>query len=495
MSNFSQRDYFIGEGMRSLIFSRFLRKHYFANAVFCSRLIFKNEHPRRILTLKKRLYVFVILLSIVMLSACSGGNGNVNNNDDPEPGNNSGEENNNGVDEEISLREVTLKVAFPDLGEHYFDLRFGATDEALDKIDLEYIPYGNSVDGLEELFAADEAPDIIIGDYAPIEELGIGNPLDDLIARHNFDLDRIDPSLLSFMRSLDDEGRVVGFPDGTSFWGLYYNKEVFDRLGKDYPDPSTPMTWHELMDLAREMTVEVGGEQYYGLADSPSVALGQFATQLTDPETGEVLIEKNPVFREYFELLYDFYSIPGMDDPEKPGDPFVQEQTAAMVLRTNDWLERGWGHPDPEDVAHIDLAPLPVWPDLPTTAPFRDSWVMMIPEYTEYQDEAFKVLETYLDPEIQIGMAKNMSLQTPLVDPEVLDHYGTDLPTYEGKNVDAYFFGEAAIFEGRQSSWDQYVDLGEAEAKIREEKMDVNTVLREVAEESAGKIEEAKAQE
>lgn len=449
--------------------------------------------------MKKKNFLWMFIISIVLiLTACTSSvdenpDSNKSNGNNTSPNNNP--DNNINEADEIELRDVTLKVAFPDLGEHYFNLRFGETDEKLENIDLEYIPYGNSVEALEELFASDQDPDIIIGDYPPIRELGIDNPLDDLIEKHGFDLDRLDPSLLSFMRSLDDEGRVVGFPDGTSFWALYYNKEVFDKLGKDYPDPEVPMTWHELIDLAKEMTVEVGGVQYYGLPHSPSVALNQFAAQKTDPDTGEVLVEKDPRFRQYFELLDAYYSIPGMDDPEKPADPFVQEQTAAMVLRTNDWLARGWGHPEPEEVQHIDLAPIPVWPDLPTTTPFNHSWVMLIPNYTEYQDEAFKVLETYLDPEIQIGMAKNMSLQTPLIDPEVIKHYGTELPVYEGKNIDAYFFGEAAIFEGRQSYWDQFVDMGEAERKIREEKKDAVTVLRELAEESEGKIIEAMARE
>src|SRR5699024_2834972 len=298
---------------------------------------------------------------------------NSNSNNDQAPNNT---ENSSG---KIELQETTIKIAFPLLGEEYFERRFAATNEQLSEIgiDLEYVPYDSTLESLEEIFAAKLNPDIIIGDYSPIEELNVGYPLDDLITKHNFDLDRFDPSLLSFMRSLDDEGRVVGFPDGTSFWGLYYNKDVFDKLGKSYPDPDTPMTWHELLELAKEMTVEQDGVQYYGLPESPEVALTQFAIPKTDPDSGEVLIEENPKFKQYFELIEEYYSIPGVNDPDMPDDPFVQEQTAAMVLRTNDWLERGYDHAGPDAVKHVDLAPIPVWGDLPTTTPAKDSWVMV----------------------------------------------------------------------------------------------------------------------
>jgi ABC-type glycerol-3-phosphate transport system substrate-binding protein len=390
--------------------------------------------------------------------------------------------------------QVTIKIALP-LDEDYFNGRFGEVDKKLENINLEYIPYGNSVESLEELFAEKQSPDIIIGDYQPIRHLDIDYPLDDLIEENNFDLDRIDPSLLSFMRSLDKEGNIVGFPDGGSFFGLYYNKEVFDKMGQDYPDPDDPMTWDELIELAKDMTKEVGGVQYIGLQGGPGAALGEQAARMTDPDSGEVLVEKDPVFKKYFELMEAFYNIPGLDDPDLPEDPFVEEQTAAMVIASNNYFAWGWGNPDPEEIKHIDIAPIPVWEDQPNTTPAKNAWPMVINDYSEHKEEAFEVLTTYLDPEIQIGMAKTMMLQTPLTDPEVLKNYGSEVPTYDGKNIDAYFFGEAAKYKDQQSNWDEYVDIGEAEEKLKEDKVDIVTLLRELAEESDGKIKSAKEEQ
>ncbi|GIN69839.1 hypothetical protein J14TS2_03140 [Bacillus sp. J14TS2] len=391
------------------------------------------------------------------------------------------------------VEEVTIRVAIP-LSEEYFDGRFDEVDKKLENIKLEYVPYGNSAESLQELFSKKQSPDIIIGDYPPIKELDIGYPLDDLIEQQNFDLSVLDPSLVSFMRSLDDEGRMVGFPDGTSFYGLYYNKDVFDKFGKEYPDPDVPMTWGELLELTKEMTGELGGDQYIGLQEGPSGALGELAARSTDPDTGEVLVENGPEFKKYFDLLEAYYNIPEIDSPNLSDNPFVEERTAAMYIGTNNYFAWGWGNPDPEVIKSIDLAPVPVWEDQPNTTPAKNAWPMVIANYSEYKEEAFQVLTTYLDSEIQIGMAKTMMLQTPLVDPEVLKYYGSDVPAYEGKNIEAYFFGEAAQYEGRQSNWDDYVDIDEAERKIREDKVDVVTVLRELVEESEGKIKSAMAE-
>lgn len=394
-----------------------------------------------------------------------------------------------------NIDEVTIKIALP-LNEEFFHSRFDEVQKKLDDITLEYVPYGNTPQSLEELFASKVYPDIIIGDYPPIKYIDVGYPLDELIEKHEFDLDRIDPSLTSFMRSLDEEGRMVGLPHGGgSFWGLYYNKKVFDRLGKDYPDPEVPMTWDELMELTKEMTVEIDGEQYYGLANSPRVALEEFAAIKTDAKTGDVLVEKNPVFKRYLDLIDSYYDIPGMADPDKPSDPFSQEQTAAMALVTNDLLQRGWGFPDPEEIEHIDLAPVPVWKDQPNIKPGKTVWPMVIAEYSEHKDDAFKVLETYLEPDIQVGMAETMALLTSLADEDILMQYGSKVEQYEGKNIKAYFVGESALFESTQSNWDQYVDIYEAEMKLRDGNTDVVTVLRELAEESRAKIEDAMANE
>lgn len=447
---------------------------------------------------KNKSILLMVLVSLLLIfTACtnddktSGDNGSDNGSNTETPDNN-GDDVEPEPEPEADPDPVTISLIAP-LGEEYLEGRFGAARDMMpDHVTVEFITGGGSVGALEELFAAGVYPDIIISDYPPVKELDADYPLDDLIEKHSFDLEQIDGSLNSFIRSLGADGEYVGFPDGTSFFGLYYNMDVFDALGIEYPDPEVPMTWDELMKLARQMTTQVGEKKYYGFTGGIGTALSQFAANRTDPETGEVLIDKDPAFRRYLDLYHEYYSIPGMLDE---GISFGSEQNVAMHIASNNFIEWGLGWPEPGDVEHIEMAPLPVWEDMPTTRPANNAWAMMIAEYSEHKDEAFQLLANYMDPDVQIELAKTMILQTPLSDPEVLSYYGSENPIYKDKNVDSYFVGEAAEFTERQSPWNRYVDIGAAEARIREEDIDVNTLIRELVEESEVKIKDAMAQQ
>ena len=78
-------------------------------------------------------------------------------------------------------------------------------------------------------------------------------------------------------------------------------------------------------------------------------------------------------------------------------------------------------------------------------------------------------------------------------DPEVLKQFGADIPEYAGKNVQAYFVGKPAEFDGRKSMWDDYVDMGEALRRFAQSDMDVPRFLREFSEEAQARVADAMA--
>ncbi|WP_281358964.1 extracellular solute-binding protein [Litoribacterium kuwaitense] len=59
---------------------------------------------------------------------------------------------------------------------------------------------------------------------------------------------------------MDDE--VLGLPYRKSNWMMYYNKDLFDEKGVDYP--SDDMTWSEFRELAKQMTSGEGEDKIYG---------------------------------------------------------------------------------------------------------------------------------------------------------------------------------------------------------------------------------------
>lgn len=80
----------------------------------------------------------------------------------------------------------------------------------------------------------------------------------------------------------------------------------------------------EAFDLARQMTMERDGQVYVGLEfggvgstnEVALVPLRQLATNMTDPETQDVLLTQRPEFTQYLELMREYYSIPGIRPPE-----------------------------------------------------------------------------------------------------------------------------------------------------------------------------------
>ncbi len=140
---------------------------------------------------------------------------------------------------------ITITIAYP-WGEDQFNERFNPIDEKFLELDIEYAYFNGSSEGLQELFAADIIPDIIVSspsNVAPLEELDAIYPLDDLVIQEDVDVKRLNPALVSLVKGLDSQQRLIGFPDGTGLFALYYNKEVFDLFGVPYPDPDEPMTW------------------------------------------------------------------------------------------------------------------------------------------------------------------------------------------------------------------------------------------------------------
>ncbi|MBO0995797.1 ABC transporter substrate-binding protein [Bacillus sp. SD088] len=390
---------------------------------------------------------------------------------------------------------VTLKVARLNAEDDAEDWenRVGRLEERLPNIEIEPVSYENTSEHLQELFAAGVKPDVIIGPIEPLKELEVIEPLDELIEKHDFDLDLLNPTLVKTARSLSDEGTIVGFPDNKTFFALYYNKDIFDLFGVPYPDPDKPMTWEETIELAGKMTGERNGVEYVGLTHGPFAGFGpgdypfrEIAVNLTDPETGETDIQNNAELKKYFDLMKEYYNIPNVHDPEREGDWFL-EGKAGMYLAQGNYLEQ---IEDETVLESFDMVPIPVWEDNPVGL-FNSFWTLTITNYSEHKDEAFQLLEEYVSEEHQLHVSESGEMGSVLSDLKLDEKYAIESPAYKDKNRKAFFTSESATYEGTISTWDEYVDVGEAIEEMADSEKDVNTLLRELDEKSAAKIKEA----
>lgn len=92
-------------------------------------------------------------------------------------------------------------------------------------------------------------------------EAGLLISLDDMLADMGIDMDE---RYGEYASSAYNNDEVYMLPGEVTSWVLYYNTEIFDEAGIDYPDSEVPMTWDEYRELAADLTSGSGGDKIYG---------------------------------------------------------------------------------------------------------------------------------------------------------------------------------------------------------------------------------------
>lgn len=94
--------------------------------------------------------------------------------------------------------------------------------------------------------------------YADFASKDLLLPLDDYIKNDQVDVSGYGPTY----EGLKIKGQMYLMPIRNSVWMLYYNKDLFDAAGVEYPKGS--MTYEEFRDLAKKMTQGEGTEKIWG---------------------------------------------------------------------------------------------------------------------------------------------------------------------------------------------------------------------------------------
>ena len=101
------------------------------------------------------------------------------------------------------------------------------------------------------------------GDQFTRFESGMLASRDDFIAKDGIDMEK---SFGKYAIWGQYDGKYYGIPFRATQSVVYYNKDMFDEAGIDYPDGS--WTWDEFYDIAEKLTKEDGSQ--YGFAANPS---------------------------------------------------------------------------------------------------------------------------------------------------------------------------------------------------------------------------------
>ncbi|GIN58661.1 hypothetical protein J8TS2_29800 [Lederbergia ruris] len=431
--------------------------------------------------IKKFLMMCLLFLLVIVAFGCANDTNTEPNDED----NTAGDEVEEGEPDPVTLQVVV------GWDEEMFNDRFkDPIEEAFPWITIEHIQSGSGREELEELFAKDLNPDIIF-QISPdnMEYFGLDYDLDELIEKHGYDVSHINPVYLDAIRAKDPERRLLGMPYEIVNWVLFYNKDIFDTFGVDYP--TEDMTWNEAIDLASKVSGERNGVHYRGLDLGPAhVPFAQFSVNRTDPETGEVLIQEEEEFARYLDLIQDIGALDNSGEPFFDPAKFTDERSTAMFVefvQAVDWWSEAEG-------LNYDVTALPTWEGGPKVTHRPDFGILPwnISPLSENKDAAFKVITYFTETEYQTFAAR-IGLGPTSVEDEVLEQFFQDYESTHDKNMQSIFTHPPASPPEHISRWDDYVDFNVHRWLNDEEYMNIdrNEYLRLVAEESAAKIQEA----
>ncbi|GIN71498.1 hypothetical protein J14TS2_19730 [Bacillus sp. J14TS2] len=429
--------------------------------------------------IKKSLMMCLFFLLVIVAFGCA-------NDTNTEPN----DEDNTASNEEGDPDPVTLQVVVG-WDEEMFNNRFkDPIEEAFPWMTIEQIKSGSGREELEEVFAKDLNPDIIF-EISPdnMEYFGLEYDLDELIEKHGYDVSHINPVYLDAIRAKDPDRRLLGMPYEIVNWVLFYNKDIFDTFGVDYP--TEDMTWKEAIDLASKVSGERNGVHYRGLDLGPAhVPFAQFSVNRTDPETGEVLIQEEEEFARYLDLIQDIGALDNSGEPFFESAKFTDERSTAMFVefvQAVDWWSEVEG-------LNYDVTALPTWEGEPAVTHRPDFGILnwSISPLSENKDAAFEAITHFTETEYQT-FASRIGLGPTSAEDEVLEQFFQDYESTHDKNMQSIFAHPPASPPEQISRWDEYVDFNVHRWLNDEEYMNIdrNEYLRIVAEESAAKIQEA----
>ncbi|WP_240967802.1 ABC transporter substrate-binding protein [Paenibacillus aquistagni] len=396
---------------------------------------------------------------------------------------------------------VTLKFIIA-VDEETFNNQYrNHVEQKFPNIKLELVDAVLDRTGLQELNARGETPDMYVmhEGYEVFEELDMLEPLDPYIEQSNYDLSVFQDGAIDILRALDPAGtgQLYGFPYQSSQKALFYNKDIFDKFGVDYPTDG--MTWDEIIEIAIQLTNEREGIKYKGLSFGYySHAFSQLGVNGTDPKSGEVQFTKDPTFTQYFDLLDRYRAIPGMIDTSGYKYSFRNEQNLAMYVGQVQHLPLNAR----VEGLDFDMVTVPAWPNHPGVGPTAPPGAISINKHSKNKEAAWAVMAFLSSPEGQITLSRAGG--PPIVkDEQVISSYAADIIEDSGRE-----FNVTPIFNQKLAKVDQFSPFGPlitfhyddymnqtSKDFVKMQEKDVATFLREMEEEYAAIVKEKQAKQ
>jgi multiple sugar transport system substrate-binding protein len=118
------------------------------------------------------------------------------------------------------------------------------------KVAVIHAPWSDFFQKIEVMFAGGTGPDVLFGPFR-FAPLGVLRPLDDFVDLTGHDLADYWPGLI---KTKIYEGKLYALPRDTAPNCMYYDKDIFDDAGVDYP--THDWTWDDFLTAADKLTIK-----------------------------------------------------------------------------------------------------------------------------------------------------------------------------------------------------------------------------------------------
>jgi len=189
---------------------------------------------------------------------------------------------------------------------------------------------------------------------------------------------------------------IPALPRTKSVWLLFYNRDIFKKLG--IPEPGN-LTWEQYAELTRRLTVtkEDGSTLYGGYIPPWTMNIGGV-------QAGEYLYDDElPYTRRYVELLNRLYNVdhthPDITQMEGeynlPNQVFLDQKIATMV--NGDWVVYLFNNAYAEKSRTFrwGIAPLPVFEDMPKGTSIGSSSYLAVLNSSRHKESAFEFISYF----------------------------------------------------------------------------------------------------
>ncbi|MEF3301962.1 ABC transporter substrate-binding protein [Paenibacillus sp. GYB003] len=361
--------------------------------------------------------------------------------------------------------------------------------QKLPHVTLEVVKHdkGSTID---ELVAAKSFTDFYYGSnvgFPTYMNLQLQQDMSDVIKSRGLDLNRFDATYLDAIKSFGEKGEVYGVPFSANMGVLIYNKAIFDKFAVPYPKDG--MTWDEVIDLGKRLTRTDGGVNYIGFDPGrvADVASG-LSLPYADAKTVKALID-NDSWRNIFGMFKVAYEIPGYVNQGKydyGANGFFKDKNVAMLPA---WALQVVNNRAELAKMEWDMVSLPNFKENLGRGRSVDIHLLALSNVGKNREAAVEVLKVITSDEVQKLMSE-YGTPSVLRSDDIKKVYGSKLPEFQGKNVQAPFKTKPGLpaitkYDGIVGT---YVEA--ARKDIAAGGTDVNTIVRKVQDQANQKLAE-----